>query len=291
MDGVGFRYEARGFRYMHGYALRGGFDTATLEDTAGNDLVVSEYEQGSNRKYVRITNPSQGYLARAKFFREVTVNGGTGGVQDEARLYDSSGNDVFEGRYDTAQIYSDDFRVTVNRFGYVQAIAVNGGEDAAYLHDSAEDNAFYAMLSPDPAAPGKLRTEGRLYGTGFANRALGFDYVHGYSHEGGTDTAYLFDSAGDDLLEARPNQIRLSGDAFFYRAKSFDKVFAHSSEGDNDLAVLTDTVFADGNEWPEDIETVAWMQYFEKLGLLGDTSSSGIDPNDPDSEITFGLTS
>ena len=97
-----------------------------------------------------------------------------------------------------------------------------------------------------------MRTEGRLYGTGFANRAWYFDYLHGYSSPGSGDVAHLSDSAGDDRFVGRPTYSKLTGDDFFYRAKGFDEVYASAGEG-NDEAELYDSDSDDlleaGTDW------------------------------------------
>jgi hypothetical protein len=86
-----------------------------------------------------------------------------------------------------------------------------------------------------------------LYGPGHFSFARSFRYVHAYAEVGsdGDDTAYLYDSPGDDLLLARDadpgaeDWAKLCDEAdtlFAMWAHGFDTVYADSGTGDNDTA-------------------------------------------------------
>ncbi len=86
-------------------------------------------------------------------------------------------------------------KVTENRsrgFSRVDAYSTAGGNDRAYLYDSAGDNKFYA--SGESAW---------FDGTEFTNFARGFDRVSAYSLEGGVDNKdlqivdYVLETFGD----------------------------------------------------------------------------------------------
>jgi hypothetical protein len=105
----------------------------------------------------------------------------------------------------------------------------NAGFDEAKLFDSVGNDTFDA--NPN---------EARLYGTGFYNRARGFDAVHGYSTLGGSDVAQLSGSDGADQLAADSTATRLWGTGYYLRAKLFEQVYAELGDG-NDSVELQDS--------------------------------------------------
>ena len=70
--------------------------------------------------------------------------------------------------------------------------------------------------------------------------ANGFDHVTGHAGAGGTDTANLYDSAGNDAFSAWPTTATFSGTGFANTAASFGRVNAYASAG-NDVADLYDS--------------------------------------------------
>ncbi|HOP77139.1 MAG TPA: hypothetical protein PLD05_06590, partial [Thermogutta sp.] len=81
-------------------------------------------------------------------------------------------------------------------------------------------------------------TYAEMTGTGFKLRAEGFRYAHGYAANGGTDTAMMYDSAGDDEYVCTPDYNILRGDNFYIRAKLFDYVHAYATAGGYDKATI-----------------------------------------------------
>ena len=81
--------------------------------------------------------------------------------------------------------------------------STNGGSDTAYFFDSPGNDTFYAYagLQQQRQARGghvrQLRRHGRI-----ANAASGFATNAGYASNGGSDTAYFFDSPGNDTFYA-----------------------------------------------------------------------------------------
>ncbi len=79
-----------------------------------------------------------------------------------------------------------------------------------------------------------------LSGTGFYNRAKFFEEVYADLGQGGDDQADMYDSSGDDLLEADDGWTRLSNAAagWLYEIQNLnsldDIVRAHSQPGDDD---------------------------------------------------------
>ena len=111
-----------------------------------------------------------------------------------------------------------------------------GGNDTAYLYDSAGNDMFVATP-----------TYRELSGAGYDSYAKGFSNLFAYASTdaGGVgDRAYLYDSVGNDTLIASPNYAQLSGTGYLNYAKNFDKVFAYASTdagGGGDKAYLYDS--------------------------------------------------
>jgi hypothetical protein len=68
---------------------------------------------------------------------------------------------------------------------------------------------------------------------------------------GGNDTATLYDSPGDDRLEATPDAANLQGNGFSVQALGFSTVTAHATQGGTDVASLHDSVLA---AYPDHLE-------------------------------------
>jgi len=82
---TGNNYVARAkfFDFVHAYSANGGFDTAKLYGSAGNDVLTATPE------FSRLKGP--GFYNRAKFFERVEVYGGGG--YDTGDVWDSPGVD------------------------------------------------------------------------------------------------------------------------------------------------------------------------------------------------------
>ena len=88
---------------------------------------------------------------------------------------------------------------------------------------------------------GTYYLEVTAYSSEFFCEASAFRYVYAFSYNGGTDRAYLYDSAGDDVYVAHPSSALLYGDGFFNQAYGFDRVNAYSTAGGNDTAYFYDS--------------------------------------------------
>jgi 6-phosphogluconolactonase (cycloisomerase 2 family) len=111
----------------------------------------------------------------------------------------------------------------------VESIKVNAGTgtDRANLYDSPGNDNFYGR-----------KTYSYLTGTGFNNRASGFDRVYGFATAGGTaDRAFLYDSSGNDQFVGRPTFSYLKGAGFHNQVAKFEQVTGLASQG-NDKATL-----------------------------------------------------
>ena len=101
---------------------------------------------------------------------------------------------------DTALLYANGSgQLNNSTAGYAVAvdgmssIHVSGQEsDTAKFFDSPGNDTFYAYADYDNDGPAA-----GIYGGGFANSASGFGTNLGYSTNGGSDTAYFFDSQGN----------------------------------------------------------------------------------------------
>jgi ELWxxDGT repeat protein len=191
-----------------------GNNTAILEGTTGVETATlrprkASLNVGSLR--VAVVNTSN-----------ITLDGNGGA--DVAYLYDSSGDDTFQGGPVTTTLSGTTFTNSTTDVATVHAISTAGGNDTAELSDSAGNDAFRTY--PSVAS---------MEGTGFNRRVKGFDRVTASAGAGGTDTAYLYDSSGDDTFVANSAASVLSGTGFENRALLFDIVHAFASQG-NDSA-------------------------------------------------------
>ncbi|MHC4176686.1 MAG: Ig-like domain-containing protein, partial [Planctomycetota bacterium] len=105
-----------------------------------------------------------------------------------------------------------------------------GGNDKAYLYDSAGNDVFVATTA-----------SGTLSGDGFRNCARGFDRVWAFATAGGNDLAIFSDSPGNDVFIGTPDHAELYGNGFYRFASNFDRVHARATAGGNDLAVFHDS--------------------------------------------------
>ena len=159
-----------GFGYVHAYARYGGFDTATLNDSPGDDTLVAKPTQ--TRLY-NVTDPDNMFYLRAKLFEEAVGNA-SGGF-DVAGMHDSPGDDVFTAEPASAEMRAADssYRTVANSFEEVYGYATTG-TDEAHLFDSAFEDRLEADLPL--ADPDHWAT---LFSTG-TNPSDYFYYVRGF---------------------------------------------------------------------------------------------------------------
>ena len=295
LSGSGFYNRAVNFEYLHGYAnyKTGDSDAAVLYDSAGDDSLVAYPD------YAILSG--SGFYNRAKFFAEVEAHADNGGT-DIAQLYDSVGDDTYEAYPDYGVLSGTGFYNRAEDFETLHGYANNeiGDSDAAVLYDSAGDDSLvaypdYAILSgsgfynrakffaeveayaSDGTDVAQLRDSAGndsltqyenqamvFSGSGFDNRANYFDEVYAYANAGGTDTAYLLDSDGNDTFTfTHASGIAiLSGSGFFKRAKFFDEGTAHAEDHDDYDTATLDT----GEEW---VVTGDWESVGGKSGGAG----------------------
>ncbi|MCY2925859.1 MAG: C25 family cysteine peptidase [Planctomycetota bacterium] len=256
---------ADGFASVIAYATAGGNDVAGFYDSAGDDVF---------RAYpAYATMTGQGYANRANGFESVTAYAAAGGT-DTAYLYDSAGADTFVARPDSSYLFGAGFRNQADGFDSVTGYSTRGA-DTAWFYDSAGDDAFVsrrdgAQMSGEGylnAAAGFKRVSAyssagndsaALYtfsglntftassadatmssSTGWAY-ASAFASVRAYGAKG--DSAFLYDSAGDDTFSAAPNSGSLAGAGFANAVSGFGRISAFATAGGADTATFADSI-------------------------------------------------
>ena len=238
----GFTVTLNGFEELHAYARSGGHNEAILHDSDGKDKFKSEPAENYAKMYGgRMYN-------RVKFFD--TVEAFSSGEKDLARLFDTQGNDVFEGRQDVSWLRTDVLDVGVHNFCQVIAQAKHGGNDVATLKDSAREDEVH--LKGHKSEIFDQQTKGEIYKI----TARRFDTVHADGSQGaGYDKVKAWETARDNHVEAADNWARMFAQKveleMVFDILAFEFVKVRSSTGGNDTANVTepldfDLLFEDG---------------------------------------------
>jgi len=253
MSGLGFTLTVNGFPTVYGHASDDGHtDTAIFDDLPG-----SEDRFRSWSTVAKMTGT--GFLNRAKGFDQVVA--GASDPADVAELNDSSGADALEAYADRGTMtYADGQTVQANAFRWLYAFASDDGQtDTARFYDTTADlGTSYATWFQ-----GELDASKMYYGSVFFNRAKGFDQVIA-SAGGGNDKARLYDSPGDDALEAHADSATMSyAGGRTVRADDFRWLFAFASDdGQTDTAHLYDTTADLGTSY------AAWFKGFHGVAKI-----------------------
>ncbi len=228
LTGTGYSIYAESFDKVFAFATAGDAggvgDRAYLYDSAGNDLFSGRPTYG--------VLSGTGFYNHAENFDKVyaySTAGDAGGVGDRANLYDSTGNDTFNGQPTYGSLMGTGFYNYAENFDKIFAYATAGDAggvgDRAYMYDSTGNDTFTGRP-----------TFSVLAGTGFYNYAGSFDKVYAYANAGDAggvrDRAYLFDSVGNDTFTGRPTYSTLAGTGYYNYAGSFDKVYGYATAGD-----------------------------------------------------------
>lgn len=275
LTGDTFSFQATGFSQVTAHSTAGGNDIARLYDSTGNDQLVAY------PTYVQLSG--SGFSHRANGFRQTFSYSSPGG-NDSASFYDSADADHVRGGMFWAQMYGTQYNHRADQFTQVNVYGTNNGAGDTLIVNG--NLAQQVTLDPSAAAlvlgtrsftasgfanqtiqgaitsTAVVRLNGNsgsdslqartthtiLSGPGFSNRVNAFNHVQVYAGAGGTDTAQLFDSAGDDVFLAHPTWASLTGpnNQFSYQAHGFGTVTAFSSAAINgDSAQLYDSAGAD----------------------------------------------
>jgi hypothetical protein len=230
-----YRITADHVSRMFAHSQHGGDDTAVLYDLEGSEDTFKAWPDEA-RLY------GDGFFNRANGFYAVIGESGDQTAEDTALFYDNpAGADEFRARAELAKLYDGStFFNQAESFRWVHAYSEGGG-DLARLYDSPGDDTFRAWEA------GGQDYEAKLYDTPgtFYNMVHSFRTVKAYAEEGsgGHDVAQLWDSSGDELLQARDGDpggedwVLLRDEAaaaYAVWAYGVDEVWADSGTGDDD---------------------------------------------------------
>ena len=235
---------ASGFAYVNGYGVAGGIDSATIIGTTGTDLFTAK----DTYAYMRNVGGSD-YLLYVTSFSEVTAYGD---ADDTAYLYGGATDDTLDMSVGLAILIRSGSTTTVaNDFGTVNGYAGAGGTDTATMTGTTGAD----MFSGEETGVYMRNVGGTddyfLY-------AASFSEVTAYGNGGADDVAYLYGSAGDDMLEISVGTATMtrSGSATTV-ANDFATVNGYAGAGGTDTAVMTGSTGADGFYGRE---TLAYMR-------------------------------
>ena len=236
------------------YVFHAAGGTATLTAGAGANSAVL-YANGSGQ----LNDSTAGYAVAVDGMAAINVNGHAG---DVAQFFDSPGNDTFYAYADYNQsgkslagMIGSGYANTASGFGTNIGYATNGGSDTASLFDSPGNDTFCAYADYNQSG----KPLAGMFGSGYCNLASGFGTNVGYATNGGSDTASLFDSPGNDTYYACAdyNQSGKSlsgmfGGGYYNLASGFGTNVGYSTAGGSDTAELfdspgNDTFYAYGN--------------------------------------------
>ncbi len=242
------------FEAIHSYATAGGTDTAYLSDSTGNDTLYGSATETALY--------GSGYYNRAKSFESVTSYATAGGT-DTGNLYDGTTDDNFTTQdgwalLEDSATSSKAFSNRAEGFDTIVAHADNGGLDVAKLYDSSGDDTYTA----EPTTATLSLRDGLSNEQNYT--ANDFEATHAYANYGGSDTAFLYDSTGNDTGYASPSEASLYGTSYYNRAKNFETVTLDASTG-TDTAEFYDSTDVD---LFEGYSTYATIEFDASVGAL-----------------------
>ncbi len=181
---------AEGFASVYAVSDGQGTDEARLEDSADSDVLAAQ------PGYALLVGPSG--LVAVQGFGSLTAASRHGG-QDQATLRDSAGNDTLQVWLTAVTLAGPGYFLGTEGFSQVAALS-SGGTDSATFRLQSADDVFVGTWS-----------SARLVGGGFEATATQFDDITVRGLVGDDwDRAYLYDSPGDDTLDAAGNSLRLA---------------------------------------------------------------------------------
>lgn len=212
-----YKATAENYAYAIIDADQRGTDSAVLLGSDGDD--------GFRYRPTEATLDVGGTRVIAQDFETVRVEGRGG--KDTAAVYDSHYQDTFTVAPGKASVVNRVSQVVMNSFESISAYMLAGGEDRAVVTGSSEVDLFKAS----PA-------QWSLQGGGNYFFGAGFTKVTTYGSA--EDTAYLYDSAFNDLLELKSGSATLSGQLFANSAIGFGKVNSEATTGDDRVIFMDD---------------------------------------------------
>ena len=131
LSGAGYSHRVSGFGEVNAYGSDGN-DEALFYDSTGDDMYVGGPTYGHLH--------GSGYDNSAEGFDTYQVYASTG--DDRAVFYDSAGDETYVATPEYARFEGSSFYHQADGFNRVDAYATEGGNDWAYLYDSAGEDAF-----------------------------------------------------------------------------------------------------------------------------------------------------
>jgi len=224
--------EALGFKQVHMYGRRGGFDKATLYDrtSTGETTARIKLKCEPHLNHVKTIAP-QG-LVRVKFFEKVEVF--ADGAGDQAVFYDSTGDDFFTTSMSLSRMTGPGYDVIAHGFPFVWAYSTNGSTDQVHFVDSVMKDEF--AFKPHKSELFDQVTGGTVYHI----IARGFERVLAEAHigAGGRDKAAIWDTVFSDHIETFGNRLTLTRTMpqpeLLLDVQGFEFVKVRSSSGGDD---------------------------------------------------------
>ena len=229
LSGEGFALETFDFTTNYGYATTrdGGHDVATMEDSPGNDKFKFDWPK-AGQFFGKMYGGGE-YYNRAKNFEQIDAIMTEG--KDRVRLFDSEGDETFEGQQEESRLTGAGFDVTVSGYDTL-AVYASEGLDIANLADSEDEDTTRAR-------PHKIT----FWGGDDADptyeiMARRFDEYHFTGGHGGTDRAKLHDTAYGDHLHAEGQSASFymnDGELdLLYEVVAFDWVKLYTTDNGNE---------------------------------------------------------
>ncbi len=262
-DGVDFT--GLGFETVRGIAANGGTDEATLTGTTGADKFYGKETQA----YVYDLAGTD-YRYTASGFG--TVAGLSGGGNDTAYLYGSTGDDAFDVTVGAATMTrSGSTTSAASGFAYINGYAIAGGTDTATMTATTGTDLFtgketYAYMRNVGGS------DYLLYVTGFGEVTADGDV---------DDTAYLYGGATDDILDMGMGgwwATMIRSGSTKTAANGFGTVTGYAGAGGTDAAWMTGTTGSDlfsGKESGAYMRNVGGTPYFLYAGNFGEVTADG----------------
>lgn len=194
-----FTVNVSGFEELQGYANSGGQDSAVLHGSAQNDKFKAEPAENYAKVYGGVM------YNRVKFFDQIAAYGGGG--KDFARVFDTPGDETFEGTMGLSRLAGEGFEIAMHDFRQVIAYGTGGGHDTATLTDSARKDEFHGRSHKSEMFD--MVTDGDVYQI----TVRAFDVVRAHATDqaagtGGSDMAKLWGTVLDDYVEAAEDWLR-----------------------------------------------------------------------------------
>ena len=231
----GYTVVLNGFKTINVTSLKAStdYDKAVLTGSDADDTFTGD---AKNDLATLVCAVDSEWKITVTGFDEVAATAVAGGT-DTATFIDSSGDDTFTGTSAESSLKRDDvYWYRALSFPAVTVTSSTGGSDTANLEGSSGDETylFDAKLNEATLKPAA--------GDSYSIKVAKFAKVT-VDGKGGTDTATLTDSAGEDTftVTAKDQKASLSGSGFLTEVVAFATITAEAKEGGTDKAVLTGT--------------------------------------------------